>query len=209
MPGNKETKKWAVTKFTAPTTIFSSIVGNLLQISLVSCWIGGFASPALALTAGYYGHAKAVAAYLGIVATGYLFPSDFKGSTAVKDFYVNYMFAPFKATSCHMAWLPTKKEPAIMLYHPHGMFSWGFANGGAWNSFYYDTNVCGFVAESLLHAPLFRTWFVKVLGGLRSAEKGSLLGAMGKRESIGLIPGGFHEATICHQGTDRVFLKNR
>jgi hypothetical protein len=29
------------------------------------------------------------------------------------------------------------------------------------------------------------------------------------KESFGLIPGGFHEATIAYPGTSRVFLKNR
>ncbi len=60
-----------------------------------------------------------------------------------------------------------------------------------------------------VHAPLFRVWFVKVLGGLYSATKASTLHFMKRGVSFGLIPGGFHEATICSPSTDRVFLKDR
>jgi 2-acylglycerol O-acyltransferase 2 len=83
------------------------------------------------------------------------------------------------------------------------------ARGGAWNSFIYNENMCGYVAESLLHAPLFRTWFVQLMGGLKSASKEGLLAAMKRKESIGLIPGGFHEASVSCAGADRVFLKDR
>ena len=96
-----------------------------------------------------------------------------------------------------------------MLYHPHGMFSWGFLNAGAWNSFYYKNGVVGLVADALCHAPVFRFWFVQMLGGLGPASKGEFVKLLKARRSFGLIPGGFHEATIAERGTDRVFLRKR
>ena len=151
----------------------------------------------------------ALTIYIAVVASGYAFPSSYKGSPTLKNFYMRHIFLPFKSSQRRFKKLPSKTNPGIVLYHPHGMFSWGFANGGAWNSFFYTKGFLGLVASSLLHAPGFRLLFVKLLGGIDSAEKDSLVGKMKRGESFGLIPGGFHEATISHPGISRVFLKNR
>lgn len=75
---------------------------------------------------------------------------------------MRYIFLPFKSSQRRFKHIPTRANPGIVLYHPHGMFSWGFANGGAWNFFYYQKGFQGLVASSLLHAPGFRLLFVKV-----------------------------------------------
>ena len=151
----------------------------------------------------------ALSVYAAVVASGYIFPSSYSGSPGLKDFYMRYIFLPFKASQRRFKHLPDKSNPGIVLYHPHGMFSWGFMNGGAYNNFYYKQGFQGLVAASLLHAPGFRLLFVKLLGGINSAEKDELVKKMKGRESFGLIPGGFHEATISYPDNSRVFLKRR
>ncbi|GMH57156.1 hypothetical protein TrRE_jg12313 [Triparma retinervis] len=185
------------------------MVGYGLQLSLVACWVGGFASPAFCYHWYKTKNSVALSLYAAIIASGYIFPSSYSGSPSLKDFYMRYIFLPFKSSQRRFRHIPTKDDPGIVLYHPHGMFSWGFANGGAWNFFYYQRGFQGLVASSLLHAPGFRLLFVKLLGGINSAEKPELVRKMKNKESFGLIPGGFHEATIAYPGTSRVFLKNR
>ena len=165
--------------------------------------------PPVVAYAAYKGLHQTLGVCFAVVALGYSFPPSFKGFTFLKDFYIAHCFSPFKKVTRHMEFLPSKETPSIMLYHPHGMFSWGFANAGAWNSFYYNSGVVGLVADALCHAPVFRFWFVKCLGGLGPASKGSFVACLTARRSFGLIPGGFHEATIASPGSDRVFLKDR
>lgn len=209
MSSSEKSHKWEAGSATPPSTPFSLMIGYGLQLSLVACWVGGFASPAFAYHWYKTKNSVALSFYAAVVASGYVFPSSYTGSPSLKEFYMRYIFLPFKSSQRRFKHIPNRDNPGIVLYHPHGMFSWGFANGGAWNLFYYKEGFQGLVASSLLHAPGFRLLFVKLLGGINSAEKPELVKKMKNKESFGLIPGGFHEATIAYPGTSRVFLKKR
>ncbi len=112
--------------------------------------VGGLLGfPAFVAYAGYKGWNRSLATCATIVTLGYCIPPSFRGSKFFKDLYMGLLFAPFKKCSRHYEWIPTKSEPTIMLYHPHGMFSWGFANGSAWNDFLFKEGVVGLVAEAL------------------------------------------------------------
>jgi len=50
---------------------------------------------------------------------------------------------------------------------------------------------------------------VKILGSIEGADKKQMLKKMKMKESFGLIPGGFEEATISCPNKDRVYLKKR
>ena len=67
----------------------------------------------------------------------------------------------------------------------------------------------GLLADVLYRIPLFYFLFGKVLRVIGSADKKRMIQKMERSESFGLLPGGFHEATIMAAGTDRVYLKKR
>ncbi|CAN0380000.1 unnamed protein product, partial [Discosporangium mesarthrocarpum] len=46
-------------------------------------------------------------------------------------------------------------------------------------------------------------------GATAPAGKASMLELMKKRESFGLLPGGFQEATLSKLGVDRVYINHR
>ena len=96
-----------------------------------------------------------------------------------------------------------------MVYHPHGIYSWGFIASGSWRPHYYKIGLTGLIANALVHAPFFRLLCTKIMGGIEGADKGTMLRKMKKGESFGLIPGGFEEASTSCPGKDRVFLKKR
>eukprot|EP00929_Paragymnodinium_shiwhaense_P055215 TRINITY_DN27685_c0_g1_i1.p1 TRINITY_DN27685_c0_g1~~TRINITY_DN27685_c0_g1_i1.p1 ORF type:complete len:351 (+),score=58.77 TRINITY_DN27685_c0_g1_i1:88-1140(+) len=186
-------------------------IGLMLQWLFMSCWVGGLLSPVFALWAVWRGYHRIVLIYLIIVAAGYSVPEQLCGSSIAKDFIVRYIGCPFKRVGKYFEWQPRRERPAIFLYHPHGIFSWGYVTAGGWNSFFYDHSppVVGLIADGLLHAPIFRFLFVVLVGAVDSASKSTLLKKLRRRESVALIPGGFEEATITKPGTDRVFLRHR
>merc|ERR1719323_280300 len=60
-------------------------------------------------------------------------------------------------------------------------------------------------------APAFRLAAPLLMGfKMGSVGRGDLTSLMKAGESpLALVPGGFHEATVCCRGKERVFLKNR
>ena len=201
--------KWSVDITRGPPSLLSSVIGTTLQASLVGCWIGGFVSP---FVAAYYGLVKGrrdiLYGFLGIVVFGELWPKRVRWNS-FRQFYVKLLPQPFKSHTIKMETLPEKEKPSIMVYHPHGAFSWGFITSGGWQEYFNTRGGIGLVANSLLHAPFFRAIFVNLAGSIEGADKATMIRKMKKGISLGLIPGGFEEATISCLGKDRVYLKKR
>lgn len=98
------------------------------------------------------------------------------------------------------------KKRQLFCYHPHGIMSLGVCLLMEQRP---DIRCCG--GPVLYHAaPLFRLG-VEGLMGIKfgSVAPSDLHGYMGKGETLMLVPGGFHEATITCSGHERVYLKNR
>merc|ERR1712100_797571 len=67
----------------------------------------------------------------------------------------------------------------------------------------------GIIAEALVNQPFWYFVFVRGFNIVGSASKKSLTQRMSKRQSMGIVPGGFHEASISEVGTDRAYIKER
>jgi len=109
-----------------------------------------------------------------------------------------------------------RSAPFLLAFHPHGMFSWGyFGHGGMHlalnpsDEVLPPTAVTGLITDVLVMQPLWRFVFIRWLRVLDSASKPAFLRLMRARKNIGLLPGGFHEASISELGKDRVYLKKR
>jgi len=133
--------KWDVDITSRVPPFFSKLLGSIFQLSLLSCWVGGFASP---LIATYYGlvkgNKKLLYSYLSIVIIGELWPKRLSNLRKLDDFFVKHLSSPFKTHTIKLQKLPDQSKPSIMVYHPHGIFSWGFITGGGWRKFYYEVS---------------------------------------------------------------------
>ena len=115
-----EPVKWVVKYDRPPPSLLAVATGYALQLSLVSAWVGGLlVFPSFVLYAGYKGWRSSLATCATIVTLGYVFPPSFRGSKFFKDFYMAYLFAPFKKVSRQYEWLPSRSDPqpTMMLYH--------------------------------------------------------------------------------------------
>lgn len=63
-------------------------------------------------------------------------------------------------------------------------------------------------ATMLAYSPYFRL-MCRITGKPGSASKESMTALMEAGEHVALIPGGFHEASIVTDDTDRIYLKKR
>jgi len=114
--------------------------------------------------------------------------------------------------------------PTMQCYFPHGIFTLGliinsgirtaatWPNGKDWSYYVGTTGPCvyiGLAATSLLRAPLFGHMVAKWTGVIESSAKAPFIAKMRNGESFGLLPGGFHEASLFEYGKDRVVVSNK
>jgi len=173
--------------------MLDKFLGTVSQTLVVGAWVGGFASPMIASYLAFRGgYRTTLVAYATIITLGEFWPRSLTMlSSRFNDCYVTFLVKPFNSHSIKLEVLPKdkEKEPAIMCYHPHGAFSWGFICGGGWREFYSDIKLTGLVAESLMHAPFFGLFFAKMMGSIEPADKFTMINKMKRGESFGLIPG--------------------
>lgn len=99
--------------------------------------------------------------------------------------------------------------------HPHGILTAGWTWNMFYNSKFHDRcGKIGFLLDDNLRntMPTFRLmcdWFQGKKRYAAGAAKSAMLKEMAKGGTLALLPGGFQEATICHPGKDRVYLKSR
>eukprot|EP01084_Bolivina_argentea_P097642 175519_1 len=123
------------------------------------------------------------------------------------------------------------ETPQMYCYHPHGVFTLGFAwNGGIRMSAASDTAISnqvrakyiggpgshltalprhGMAASALIYAPLFRPLIVDLCGCVSPAKKESFLGFMRNKISFGMTPGGFYEISWFKKSVDCVYIKDK
>jgi len=191
----------------------------LLCAFLFAPWLGGIASPFVLwfLWAAHW--LNCFTLFLALMVFFYLGPPP---SEELRVKIINWInrVGPkaFKQISYHaeervdLTKIERGEEPIMFAYHPHGMFCWGFFLHGGLHPLYCKNGrvvLQGLVADGLFKSPPFYWIWNKMLGVVGSASKDNMRSKMAKRESFGLLPGGFEEATISARGKDRVYLKKR
>jgi hypothetical protein len=96
---------------------------------------------------------------------------------------------------------------SLFAFHPHGVLSNGFSLNGAHHMAFERADCLWLVAENLFWFPLLHdllNWT-----DFDTVAKDTFHRVMPTGQNIGLIPGGFEEATLYRRGKHRVFLKKR
>lgn len=97
------------------------------------------------------------------------------------------------------------QNPTVLCVHPHGIFCLG------WGMLFSRPELAEMrfcFSPALYTSPFFRM-FCSLTGKPAPADKKSFLALMNKRTSIALIPGGFEEASLTCNTTERIYLKKR
>jgi len=105
--------------------------------------------------------------------------------------------------------LPDHK-PFVLTINPHGIFPMTFWQAALCNPdvFRINPNITYLVSSVLTKAP-FWTYFHGWIAQMSSASKENMTRLMKERKDIGLIPGGFEEASLYEWGKHKLYLKNR
>lgn len=117
------------------------------------------------------------------------------------------------AHTCYEFALSEDLPRGIWCYHPHGMFSWFMAACHLRNTLRFDRKWApktlphqGLAVRLLCDSPLFRHFIVDTVRSTWPADRKGMLELMERDESLALIPGGFHEASITTRGRHRAFV---
>lgn len=197
-----------------PARLKQYLRGTFVKAAFAFVWIGGLAHiPAtiLLLVMGYTN-----AAMLGFTLALALYMAPPPSSETMEGIR-QWMNASHKYMFKKTSWVPEDPKwsdhafdggsPTMIGYHPHGIFCWGFIlHGGLLDGVMPLT---GLVAHALFLQPLFRYVFETCFKCVGTVSKTSMIERMKRKESFGLLPGGFQEATIMKWGHERVFLKRR
>eukprot|EP00927_Polykrikos_kofoidii_P071878 TRINITY_DN68078_c0_g1_i1.p1 TRINITY_DN68078_c0_g1~~TRINITY_DN68078_c0_g1_i1.p1 ORF type:complete len:349 (+),score=31.99 TRINITY_DN68078_c0_g1_i1:46-1092(+) len=202
---------------------WSKPVGGCVLSCLVGSWIGGFALPVVVPLLAVIGYHKS-ATLLGAIAT-YPYVVNVKPWPLAARFWLLAAHWFGGASMSYEERDPNDNSvPTMQCYFPHGIFTLGiilnsgirtaatWPDGKDWASYVGTTGPCpyiGLAAESLLRAPLFGHFVARWTGVIGSAAKSSFISRMRKGESFGLLPGGFHEASLTEYGKDRVVVGNK
>uniref|UniRef100_A0A7S2CE87 Acyltransferase n=1 Tax=Florenciella parvula TaxID=236787 RepID=A0A7S2CE87_9STRA len=101
-----------------------------------------------------------------------------------------------------------KNEKSMLCYHPHGALCVGFSWNGAHAPELKHIPAKWLVVDVLMHAPLFGR-ILRWIGNVGGADAGNMKRLMKEGSNIGIIPGGFEDATIMKKGSERIWLKKR
>eukprot|EP01083_Nonionella_stella_P147688 466423_1 len=95
----------------------------------------------------------------------------------------------------------------MFLWHPHGIFCWGWAVNGVLKNTFFEGETHWLYAWVLTKVPILGDITSWAPG--QSVDSKNLSRLMTKGENVAFLPGGFEEATYYEKGKFRVFLKNR
>lgn len=192
---------------------WTSLQVAVLEVFLISVWVGGFVLPPLAAILLLLGKRKTSLFLFGVTLYCYYGPTPPKALVKKFQDFINRTspHAFRKVTTTFEEEISSSayngEKPVMLSYHPHGTFSWSyFFHGGLHPKLH---PLVGLIAEALSNQPLFHFFFVRCFKCVGSASKKGMTDRMKARKSFGIIPGGFHESTISMQGEDRVYLKKR
>lgn len=94
---------------------------------------------------------------------------------------------------------------SLFCFHPHGIFCIGMLMHGLIHPVISKSYVSG--SRALLYTPF--TGLIVIMFGLRSVNHKTFKKYMEKGKNISFIPGGFEEATITTESSDRIFINSR
>ncbi|KAH0478274.1 MAG: uncharacterized protein KVP18_002254 [Porospora cf. gigantea A] len=97
------------------------------------------------------------------------------------------------------------EKPTLYAIMPHGVYCCGWSRLFAWEGMRH-VHFC--FSPLLFYSPLF-TPLVSLVGRTHSSSRKDFEDIMSQGKSVGLIPGGFEEATIFSNGSDRLYIKKR
>lgn len=116
------------------------------------------------------------------------------------------------------------ESDSLFLFHPHGVLSIGFVVNGVWSRPFHLhasrtaeklasvgrwTGTVFLIAPALREVSGFFKWLCDVSGRLESASKRNIVKLMGERRNVGIIPGGFQDATLFERGKERTCMRER
>lgn len=121
----------------------------------------------------------------------------------------------FAACFVRADWKGFREEKTFIAFHPHGIFSSGFTLNACFDAmFLRGVKKMRFLIDGTLRYknPFFKVvieWCTTPEFGWDSADKATLLKHMATGMNIGLIPGGFQDATVYSFGRERICLRER
>lgn len=98
-------------------------------------------------------------------------------------------------------------DKALFGFHPHGVLTCGMTVNAVHHARFAVADVTWLVAKSLFLFPALRDMLHWT--NFSDVSKRRMVGLMRAGKNIGLIPGGFEEATLYERGRHRVFVKSR
>lgn len=182
------------------------IPGAISYLLYVGLWLGGLASPGLVLGALAMGWWKiAIFLILGIALS--FLPRWAIPLLPWLQVYFRTVACQYFRSSTLMTEAPIDvNRPTIFCIHPHGIFCIGWA---AATLFPQLGHLTWCFSSALEKAPFFRIFLRLLNKDLAGASKETVVRLLKEKRSMGIIPGGFEEATLHCAGVDRVYLKNR
>lgn len=181
------------------------LVGCLGYLLYVGLWIFGLASPVLVLSALALGHYKvALGLLVGIVAS--FAPREAIPVVPSLQHFFRRSATQYFRRSTMLVEAPIDDKPTVYCIHPHGIFCIGWA-AATFLPRLRDVTWC--FSSVLEKAPFFRVFLRLLNKNLAGASKETVLRLMQGKKSMAIIPGGFEEATLHTNATDRVYLKHR
>eukprot|EP00919_Chromeraceae_sp_WS-2016_P061766 GHVR01146392.1.p1 GENE.GHVR01146392.1~~GHVR01146392.1.p1 ORF type:complete len:226 (+),score=-0.08 GHVR01146392.1:382-1059(+) len=102
---------------------------------------------------------------------------------------------------------PDKDPPTLYCFSPHGVFGMGCCQV-YYRSMYELKHVTFCMSTVLYYLPFF-TPLAKMIGNCGPANKAFVTNALKQKKSLGIVIGGFQEATITSTESDRIYIKHR
>lgn len=187
-----------------PTSWERIVIGRIAQLVVLFFWVGSVLFPVLAAVLLFFGHVHSGLALSFLLSLPYVLP--IRRWPAFFNFVLR---AGDAFESCEL-WLeegfPGIDQPTFFVFSPHGVFSWGMMINAGLRPEIYPRK--GLAASILVRLPLFRL-FILWCDSIQSAGRAEVEAAMRRRESLGVMLGGFEEATLLEYGKHRVFHRNR
>ncbi len=103
--------------------------------------------------------------------------------------------------------IPDDRQKCMFSFHPHSIFSYGMLSNMNYQENDVISNMVGLGSRFILNTPiiglLLRLW------GVQAVDPSNLKRLLSSNRNVGLLPGGFEEATLTTAKEMRIFIENR
>ena len=182
------------------------LLGAAAYLSYVGLWLAGLCSPLLVLAAMGTGRNWLAACLVLVIIASYLPRSFFPVIPLLRDGYRFAATRYFRRSTMLLEASIDESVPTIYCIHPHGIFCIGWA---ACTLLPQLSHLTWCFSSALEKAPFFRIFLRLLNKHLAGTSKATILRLLREKRSLGIIPGGFEEATLHCAGVDRVYIKKR